>query len=345
MGFIEQAASDVADASKAVISLWFYLPQAAIDAAVAQYEAITVTSGSLEDGNLPGIIPLLTFGVPSAITGAVPETTSRCVIGVACGHKSGRDVSEELPIPPPRLYIHLQYDSGSIDFPSSVNASEFFQIGGDPILFNGPLDGTGEDYGSSIEVAADEWHHFIVSFDLSGGCETSILVDSPRLSFDSPCQLWLAFDDVNYNGDYLWPSNPSRHPEYTGVGANDIYSAGCIGISADAETHTFAAGNLPINGNPMGIPASTADASFVYNIKMCEIQVFTGVTLDTSIEDNRRAFITSGGRPAAASLAADLLGQEQDVYFRSYTDWQTGNNRGTAGDFDPTGTITPTEGP
>jgi hypothetical protein len=337
MGYIEKA-DGIASFNKAVASIWFRIPQAAIDAAIAQYEAIPVSVGSLTDMNMPGIIPLWAFGEPSAITGGAADFTSRSFIGVACGHITNSDMLDEEPLPPPRMMVYLQYNTGELGIPGgSPDSSDFFQIGGEPGLFAYP--GSRLD-GQFITVTADAWHHILVSFDLSGGCEVSYdAVGATGISFDTPCQFWWAFDDVNYDGEYLWPSNPNVYEEETG-GANDIYSQGMFTVSAISTPHEFAAGDLPVSGNPIGFPAVGADSSRVYNIIMTEVQIFTGVSLDTSVEDNRRLFITSLGGPAHPASAADFFDKQPEIYIQTHEDAATGHNSGTAGNFEPTGTIT-----
>jgi hypothetical protein len=343
VGFIENAASDIADTDKMVISVWFKIPQEAITAAIAQYND---ADGGNDDSNMHGIIPLVSFGVPSAVDGGPTPFTSRCFIGVSCGHYEFSDYADELPLPDPHLFVYLQYDNGTNEN-LGISTFDFFQVGGNISYFFAPGDlPLGEDIIiTPLTVSPDEWHHALVSFDMSGGCSMTSTVDIGRTSFNgTACELWWALDDVNYDGDSLWPSNWSVYEDADTGGANDIVSAGVL-IANATETdpdilHSFAAGNLPISGNPMGIPASTADATdHVYNIYMSELQIFTGVSLDTSVLANRRAFITAAGRPAAPSLAAALLGKSPEIHFQTHTDFIEGNNRGTADDFDPTGTI------
>lgn len=342
MGLIDKAASDIPDFSEAVISIWFKLPAAAIAAAVAQYEAIPVTSGSLEDGNLPGVIPLFTFGIPSAITGAVPDSTNRCVIGVACGHRDLEDIADEVAIQPPRMFVHLQYDSGSVNRDFGIDAFDYFQIGG-AVVLGYAARGLYKLPGQFIEVTADQWHHILVSFDLSGGCEASFQLENGIVNFDTPCQFWWAFDDANYDSEYLWPSNPcnfSEEEEGSPVsgGANDIYSTGCM-LPTEENTPVTLSGPLPVAGNPMGIPGVTADVPKNYNIYMTEVQVYTDVSMDTSVEFNRRLFVSDSGRPVPPDAAISFFGKEPEIYFKTHTDAINGTNRGTADDFTPTGTV------
>lgn len=341
MGYIQRAAG-IGGFSQVVMSFWFRIPQASIDAAIAQYEAIPAT-GSLEDVNLPGIIPLITFGEGSAITGAIPNLTSRSFIGVACGDRTHDDMVDDQPLPPPRLFAYLQYDSGLVDlFPLTITCLDYFQIGG---LLQGPCalpgNAIGYDYADHadhiIPVTADAWHHLLVSFEMTGG-GCAVTFEANEVVFEgTSCKFWWALDDVNYGADYLWPCNPANY-DLAG-GDNDIYSIGVLSNWGNGSgPHSFAAGAIP--DAPCGMPAAGDDASHIHNIMRAEQKIYTGVTCDTSVEELRRLFITDAGKPAPPSLATAHFGKEPEVYFQTHEDWINGNNRGTAGNFDETGTIT-----
>ena len=86
---------------------------------------------------------------------------------------------------------------------------------------------------------------------------------------------------------------------------------------------------------------------------MAELQIFSGVTLDTSIEANRRAFVgydeegSSRLKPVDPKQAEDLLGKKPDILLHGSTKWQQGKNTGslgidTVGEEIPSGQFTPT---
>jgi hypothetical protein len=81
----------------------------------------------------------------------------------------------------------------------------------------------------------------------------------------------------------------------------------------------------------------TVDAT--QKVEMAEMQVFTGVSLDTSITANRRAFIKDDGTPANPAAAQALLGKAPDILLSDFKKWKAGTNAGTAGPFTATGTI------
>lgn len=326
MGYIERAAG-IPDFSKGVISIWFNVPAASIAAATTAWEEWN--DGDQVDGDLIGVIPLMTFG-PNTETASFAEDIgdlSPCVIGILCDNGG------------PHMYARFQYDTGSQGYPIDYN--DFFQVGGRV--------GTGVSAGSGtpqyISVTADTWHHILISFDFSGGCATD-WDEAFTVDFNTICPFYWAFDDVNYTGNYLHPNTPSMFGQAAAAG---IVSDLCIAVTdpeADPpgpfpSSHAFAADEITTSGKPFGVPASSDRSDHIYIVRMSEGKLFTGVTLDTSVEENRRAFVTSFGSPAAPVLATALLGKEPEIYFQTHTDFITGNNRGTEGDFTPTGTIIP----
>lgn len=332
MGFIALS-SGITDFSKAVISLWFRIPQASLDAARAQFDTATGVFPDT-DFRLAGVIPLVTFG-PNAETytifdaGPVLGQTSSgpispCVIGVACGD-SGDGTYRNT------MYARLQYASGApAPAPFKTVYNDFFQIGAKlaPSQTFSSI-----DTGSFIEITAGAWHHVLISFDLSGGCSSSY--SDPNLSIDSTCPFFWAVDDVNYNSNYLWPNTP------VAIGGTDvpngIFSDRCI---QNTGSFSFAAGNLPASGNGIGLPSISSNSSKIYLVEMARLAFFTGVTTDTSVEDNRRAFVTSDGRPADPALARTLLDTAPILEFKTNTNFIAGHNTGTGDEFVPTGSIT-----
>lgn len=336
MGYLTKA-SGLTDFSKVVISVWFRIPVDSLAAARAQYDAANAVFPNT-DLSLIGIIPILTFGpgaetyvnhngVSGAVTSAGP--ISSCVIGVSCGDSGGSIGYGNV------LYARMQYSTGAAApvFPNNVY-NDFFQVGAQL----SPSNVWGSSIaGSAITVAADQWHHVLVSFDLSGGCSSTY--SAPDLGIDSTCPFYWSFDDVNYSSKYLWPNTPVIVGD-TDV-PNGIFSDRCI---QNSGSFSFAAGNIPTSGNAFGVPSDQTD--HVYKIEMAELQVYTDVTLDTSNSTNRRAFVTSDGRPESMGAAALLLGKTPEVYLHGLSRWQSGTNSGTAGHLTPTGTINPfTPGP
>lgn len=330
MGYINRAAG-IANFSKGVFSLLFIVTAEAIAEKTAEWEAWN--DGDQIDGNLIGVIPLFTFG-PNAETAFFSGTMetgdlSPCVIGVLCDDSG------------PHLYARFQYDSGAQGYPTDFN--DFFEIGG--------FVGTGIRAGSGtpeyIEVTAGQRHHVAISFDFSGGCSSSwdgtFTVDVGDI-----CPFYWAFDGVNYTGDYLHPNTPSMFGQAAAAG---VISNLCLALQDPGApiptfpaSYSFEAGDIPTIDYPIGIPATEDRAEdHVKVVRMSELRLFTDVTLDLSVEENRNALVIvteDGVRAAHPSLAETLLGKEPELYFKTTTDFINGTNRGTAGNFTPTGTIT-----
>lgn len=120
---------------------------------------------------------------------------------------------------------------------------------------------------------------------------------------------------------------------------------------------------IPAAGLPLGLPATSVYADHIRQVQMAELQVFTGVTLDTSVEENRRAFINARGEPvdplyglekahgifgpatpnATPSPPIKLLGKAPDISLtRKASNWSSGVNLGSAKvGFERTGRIRP----
>lgn len=321
--------------SKAVISLWFRIPAATLAAAAANYLA---NDPDDDHWKLLGIVPLITFGESqsvlfyqkedddadglfTAIGPVASNTTSPSVIGVKCDGDNCY------------LTARFQYASGGPAFTTGVILEEFHeQVEHDHFLIGGyqrgsQISGRGPT-GQFLTVTPDLWHHVLISLDFSGGCNVTQAPSTDPV-FNTVCPFFWAYDDVNYNGQYLYPNSPQCFGG--GGNANGIVSNYTIGGGS------FAAGNIP--SSPLGIPAKSGDVSFVYNVEMAEFQLFTGVTLDTSDSTNRRAFVTAGGIPADPALASTLLGKDPDILLHGTRKWKAGTNSGTAGNFSTAGSI------
>jgi hypothetical protein len=120
-----------------------------------------------------------------------------------------------------------------------------------------------------------------------------------------------------------------------GPGANVF-----VTIVPGVPTYSLAPSNLPTSAAPTGIPASSTFVDTVQKVEMADFQMFTDVAIDTGDETTRRLFLTADGLPADPTDAVALLGTPV-VSFLNQTQWFGGINGGTAGNFNPTGTINP----
>ena len=251
--------------------------------------------------------------------------------------------------------------------PDYMRRKDWITIGEDVTDFI--LSGRPESfYGrSNVEVTPDKWHHLLLSFNLSGTIGDG----------SSDCRMWMALDDANCVRDALPAVTDAAH------GANTIFAQG--GVSPDEaprppqphpsgwyeagqteddppkrtyiwidttitgefqpSTYRFSPGKLV--GAPLYVPAP---GTATRKVQMAELQIFTGVTLDTSVEKNRRAFINSKGQPVDEAYAVakfrgiygpkspivtpaapvKLLGKMPDVSLtRACGVWIGGGNLGT----------------
>jgi hypothetical protein len=443
MAFLESKGG-LPDFNKAVISLWFRVPQSSIDACVATYLSAQALAdeGDYSGVNalLSGIIPLVVFGAEGerSISGdlgvmtRIGEYTQHTMV-VPNDYTSGDTTWVEQPadygwdpgnpspytIPienssPPFTAEEIQMNPSTIGI-DCRNAKPTlyinFETGARPTVtgytyVNGAHGNDAYNYfwpypnipcpipqpenvptnivvtsvedvsaivhdmtvaytaGDSILVAADIWHHVLVSIDLSN--PTSILGVASEIEADSVTsapQMWVAFDDLNYTGKNMSTNSPS------GGRPNDVLPAGAfafIGQSTDGEQipvpYSYNT-EAPIRAHEgvIGVPAPSAYANRIYQVQMAELQIFTGVALDTSVEANRRAFINSKGQPVdeaygvakyrgiygpkspnvVPSAPVELLGKKPDVAIvRSARNWMSGFDFNKTS-FRPNGKIRP----
>lgn len=245
----------------------------------------------------------------------------------------------------------------------------------------------------TIAVSPDKWHHVLLSFDLSGTVAATGSFDGAAPTLSSTCKMWLAFDNVNYTNDDL----PRVAADGLGtIGPNDIitdvafatyftsYSTPTeqtgvqfVGFATAYQFDaTFTGQNTPPSyvlsaptisaaGKPMGLPSVVETVSNIHHIELAEFQMFTGVTLDTSVENNRRAFINfkldadghevvgdnflqpvdptraiPGAAPGSPPPAQTVIGKAPDILLHGSRNWIAGKNTGTLGQqFSPTGKI------
>jgi hypothetical protein len=210
----------------------------------------------------------------------------------------------------------------------------------------------------------DDWHHVLFSFDIGG----TVSIGTPFAS--STCRLWYAIDDIDYRGaenmqpyrdtggqwgpDTLDPNAilTSNAWRYSGSDPNwqaiHYYQNHYVGLPAGSYTPP----PIPAGGHPFGIPAPTKYVDGIFQVEMAEFQMWTGVTLDTGVEKNRRAFVDKDGEPVPPDAAEKLLGKRPENLLHGSRNWVNGRNTGSlgvsndgalipSGQFTPTGKIDP----
>jgi hypothetical protein len=144
-----------------------------------------------------------------------------------------------------------------------------------------------------INVSADAWHHVLVSFDLNGDVHASgntyqmkygpesyppDIIESRSL--DSSCQMWIAFDDIDYGDGFTDADNPraivtdnaaATYNAQTNYdffvnyplswqtignvpGSGYFYQVDVSGLSTDPPTFDYTADSISANAWPVCIP-------------------------------------------------------------------------------------------
>jgi hypothetical protein len=323
MSYLELS-TGIADFKQAVISLWFRVPQASMDSLVADD-----SSGV----PLAGVLPLVTFGKTFHDSSDDAEL-SPCYIGIVWDRdKAGISVNIQLS-------DHGTYSGGYYDEnPVTMTRPEWFLI-----------DPSGEGY--RIEVAADSWHHLLLSFDLTHDIST-VIVPRGDVWVDSYCKMWISLDDKNCDGTQLNEIGViSITPFLAGFDPNAIvttqYSltppSDIIGIGGATDgAYFYRPSPIPSVGENIGSPADSRYVLKILPVELAELQFFTEVTLDTSNESNRRAFVDADGKPVPPVATPDdpsdpnspshtpaerLLGKKPDIVLHGSGNWISGTNTG-----------------
>jgi len=202
-----------------------------------------------------------------------------------------------------------------------------------------------------FQVSVDQWHHLLVSFDFSTSVDVVALAnytgDNPQGdAIKTVCKFWYAFDDHNKTGQNNMGDSWAYH------GPNDVVPVTALqaaydyvpqsppisstgkplvtGELYDPEYH-WTASPLPMNGGPMGFPASADYVDTIYHCEQGEFQFFAGLALDTGVQKNRRAFVDDKGKPVDPADTEKLLGKRPDILLHTTANWQAGTNTGAIG--------------
>ena len=187
----------------------------------------------------------------------------------------------------------------------------------------------------------------------------------------SYAKLWYALDDVDYRGrgapkangeptyhmgpysvDYdvtqfggARPGGPPGDPN--GILTRNAWTAAEQGstpyhlnMPIAPISFSYFPGPIPSVAAAIGIPSSAQYVNHIYRVEMAELQIYTGVTLDTAIEGNRRAFVDNAGKPVDPTSATEddplwpgekLLGKKPEILLHRSSNWKKGSNTGTLG--------------
>ena len=353
MGYLQS--TNMTDFSKAVISLWFRVPQASLDAANTE----AGEDFTLDSNPLTGIVPFIMFGNADQITehwtfniSGLGQPTNfvdvgsaqlgPSYIGIQCDGNGNYALGA-------RIQYSTSATFGNLIDPRTLNVvgPDFFEVG--PYGNNDIIGGGSR---TPIPITADVWHHLLVSFDLSQECFATGAYGQP-ISVSSNCSWWWALDDVNYSGDTLWPSGPYNGSNGIITGYGLFSGTNNPHLIDNIGPYSFPPVAIPASNTPFGIPGVAKYSDKIRSIEMAEFQLFTGVTLDTSSEVNRRAFINASGGPVLGLVTQSgtvisprppikLLGKTPDIAFTTANaNWIKALNEGSLkhSAFQKTGTI------
>jgi hypothetical protein len=256
------------------------------------------------------------------------------------------------------------------EIPADLRWPETFVLGG---INSGVPDGSGNVVASKLAVTPDDWHVLILSLDLSKEVKTQGFnwdLPQPLTTAEgtlSAAQAWIAFDGQNITREDLspyWPkgtvANPSGYADpnailtryayqiattYHQPGELDFYNFDGTWLKHHQQTpfprFSYQSAGVPSAEAPFAIPSSMDDEDSILRVEMAEFHMWTGVTLDTSVDANIALFVTSEGRPNthyAQTGPKDPKGQGMDdvlgtpvLRLHGSSDWSKGKNTGSLG--------------
>lgn len=216
------------------------------------------------------------------------------------------------------------------------------------------------------DVAPDHWHHVLVSLDLTQACTTTGGIDGGAGAVGSASKMWIAFDDENLVGkklSYYWPEGGRPNDLLTANAYSMLHDT--LSSSANGTTTPTAdrGGHMQVDdnsgfavarysytakalvGHPIGLPSVPEYVDKIWRVEMAELQIFTGVSLNTGETPNRRAFVGKDGKPVSPtqkqekdgdgnitkySGSIELLRQQPVILLHGSTNWKKGYNTGAS---------------
>lgn len=338
MGYLELPGG-FTNFDRAVFSLWFRAPASSLGSATS------LGGQSL----LNNCVPLITLGRPNLDSSG--QDLGPSFIGI--------NTDDDVPALAAAMHCGSRgsftgnyYDGVGVCNPPrtpSAPARDYFS------LFP-----AGEGY--RIPTPADRWNHLMLSVSFVGGMSVT---NTPRANFGTAGANWLCWvrlNGVNYSGNALNDSGLRASTNHGG--ANQVLSVCTSDVPVLENTpfisnyegnqtfppfgpicnpgseqfdaaYSFSGASIDSSGRPIGVPASGAYSAYIQQIQMAELQIYTGVTCQSS-----SPFI-AGGRPANVSTAIAALGKHPNIYLGGTSEnWITGVNQGSDGGiFNTVGTI------
>jgi hypothetical protein len=352
----------IPDFSQAVISLWFRVPQSSIDAAVAALTYQGIGPDIPVDVPLQGIIPFITLGPSMPISfdyyQSVSDgssyiihpygtsTTGPGYIGLKVYTDGTATLIARIQSSYYNPYFWRPY-YGEAVFGNQPGTGDYFAVGDAP--YYSPTTTTTEDV-EQLYPAPDMWHHVLISMDLGRTIAYSAEASgafNPN-NFSDACKWQWALDDRDLPDTTLYPyglatyANAATGETYSGEPhlITTPYMFAMLGVGGPNFSYSFPA----FETRAIGIPSIADWVDHIHKVELAELQFFTGVTLDTSLEKNRRAFVDDKGKPVPPEDASKLLDKRPDILLHGSGNWIKGKNTGPTttepdDQFEPTGKI------
>ena len=192
---------------------------------------------------------------------------------------------------------------------------------------------------SPHQLAAEHWHHLLLSFDFTLPCNTQGAGNrNVAQGTTSASHLWYAIDDVNYKGsENLGPYFVVGGADENAVLTQNAWKMTQGGVRLLSNLYAgppicnYQPTGIPSASGIIGIPAVAEYVDHIYKVEMAELQIFTGIALDTGVVANRRAFVDAEGKPVPPATTETLLGKRPDVLLHRSTNWKQGRNTGSRG--------------
>ncbi len=222
---------------------------------------------------------------------------------------------------------------------------------------------------SGMEITANHWHQVTFSFNLRRiASKGKLLGNTPPPGFgsltpglpnqypgldsygtvQSSAEIFMSLDDVNltrrqislFNEDGKDNSFLTQTGYQTyrgGMGNTDLtypdshgHYERWITTGAKQPIYEFTPPKLPMS--TLYLPGNELTT---LHCELAELQGYTDVTADTSIEDIRRLFVTKKGKPVPMGKAAEYFGKEPELKLHGSSNWKKAHNTGTLGEPDP----------
>lgn len=318
MGYI--ITEESVDLNKAVISLWFRIPQASYDIAFGRTPDPVILP--VPSPEFHGAIPIISFGPQYSV---VNGPTSSSWIGV-CYNNASSPVWGGGTF---GLAFNLQFDTtGSRPPEYGTGVPENIMMG---VTYNAL---TTFVFPKPIPVSADKWHHLLISWDINGMSTRPFPGTGGDYSsvIGGGSTVYVALDNKNLVGQPDPPSENIFWPCGGYFGGNGFITVSAFLVAQESIDHipqpSFGWGGGPLPSSPFGLPTA-GKINFNEAVELAEFQLFAGTSMDTADTSVRHMFITSSGKPVPpGGTGTQRLSRDPDILLHGVGNWKQGRNTG-----------------